>query len=189
MRRVCRLYLKTLTEYINLHVLIGPKRDHRIPPEGQNSQNLPPFEHLISRYSVNPELCPVQRILRCKLNRHQLSFTCELAEDWCIVSKTIKTAIGDMMRRMFPVFCSWLETKTMLALIKSNRDGVRKAREAYLIDRGQTLEPLGLNRRDETIFPVFYSPFLCYFLKFLIVTFFVLFSTFATSVKERFSHT
>ena len=25
-----------------------------------------------------------------------------------------------------------------------------KAREAYLIDRGQTLEPLGLNRRDET---------------------------------------
>ena len=38
-----------------------------------------------------------------------------------------------------------------LELIKSNRDSVRKAREAYLIDRGQlTLEPLGLNRRDET---------------------------------------
>ena len=38
-----------------------------------------------------------------------------------------------------------------LELIKSNRDSVRKAREAYLIDRGQTLEPLGLNRRDETV--------------------------------------
>ena len=37
-----------------------------------------------------------------------------------------------------------------LELIKSNRDSVRKAREAYFIDRGQTLEPLGLNRRDET---------------------------------------
>ena len=37
-----------------------------------------------------------------------------------------------------------------LELVKSNRDGVRKAREAYLIERGQTLEPLGLNRRDET---------------------------------------
>ena len=37
-----------------------------------------------------------------------------------------------------------------LELIKSNRDNVRKAREAYLIDSGQTLEPLGLNRRDET---------------------------------------
>ena len=35
-------------------------------------------------------------------------------------------------------------------LIKTNRDGVRKAREAYLIERVQTLEPLGLNRRDET---------------------------------------
>ena len=37
-----------------------------------------------------------------------------------------------------------------LELIKSNRDSVRKAREAYLIDRGQTIEPLGLNRRDDT---------------------------------------
>ena len=35
-------------------------------------------------------------------------------------------------------------------LVKSNRDGVRKAREAYFIERGQDLEPLGLNRRDET---------------------------------------
>ena len=34
--------------------------------------------------------------------------------------------------------------------IKSNRDDVRKAREAHLIDKGQTLEPKGLNRRDET---------------------------------------
>ena len=36
-----------------------------------------------------------------------------------------------------------------LELIKCNRDSVRKAREACLIDRGQTLEPLDLNRRDE----------------------------------------
>ena len=34
--------------------------------------------------------------------------------------------------------------------IKSNRDSVRKAREAYLIQRGQTLEPHGLNKKDET---------------------------------------
>ena len=37
-----------------------------------------------------------------------------------------------------------------LELIKSNGDSARKAREAYLIERGQTLEPLGLNRRVET---------------------------------------
>ena len=37
-----------------------------------------------------------------------------------------------------------------LELVKSNCDGVRKAREAYLIERGQTLKPLGLNRRDKT---------------------------------------
>ena len=33
-----------------------------------------------------------------------------------------------------------------LELIKSSRDGVRKAREAYLIERGKTLEPLGMNK-------------------------------------------
>jgi len=30
-----------------------------------------------------------------------------------------------------------------------NRDSVRKAREAYLIDKAMTLEPRGINRRDE----------------------------------------
>ena len=36
-----------------------------------------------------------------------------------------------------------------LELIKSNRGSVRKAREAYLIERGKTLEPLGVNKKDE----------------------------------------
>ena len=35
-----------------------------------------------------------------------------------------------------------------LELTKSNRDSVRKAREAYLIERGKTLEPLGINNKD-----------------------------------------
>ena len=40
-----------------------------------------------------------------------------------------------------------------LELVKSNRDSVRKAREAYLIERGQTpLEPHGLNKEDETLY-------------------------------------
>ena len=37
-----------------------------------------------------------------------------------------------------------------LDLVKSNRDSVRKAREANLIERCQTLEPHGLNKKDET---------------------------------------
>ena len=36
-----------------------------------------------------------------------------------------------------------------LELIKSNRDSVRKAREAYLIERGKSLESLGMNKKDE----------------------------------------
>ena len=37
-----------------------------------------------------------------------------------------------------------------LELIKSNRDGIRKARELLFISKGKTLEPHGINRRDET---------------------------------------
>ena len=37
-----------------------------------------------------------------------------------------------------------------LELIHSSRDALRKAREAYLIEKGQTLEPKGINKRGET---------------------------------------
>ena len=36
-----------------------------------------------------------------------------------------------------------------LELITSNRDGIRKAREAFLICKGKTLETFGLSTRDE----------------------------------------
>ena len=36
-----------------------------------------------------------------------------------------------------------------LELINTNRDAIRKAREAFLIYKGKTLEPSGINRRDE----------------------------------------
>ena len=42
-----------------------------------------------------------------------------------------------------------------LERIKSNRDSARKAREAYLIERGKTLEPLGINKKDE----MYYIPY------------------------------
>lgn len=38
---------------------------------------------------------------------------------------------------------------TPIELIKSKRDSVRKAREAHLIDKAGTLEPFGINKRDE----------------------------------------
>ena len=38
---------------------------------------------------------------------------------------------------------------TPLELSHSKRDSVRKAREAHLINKAMTLEPLGINRRDE----------------------------------------
>ena len=53
-------------------------------------------------------------------------------------------------------------------------DSVRKARGGNLIDRGQTLEPLGLNWRDETwhFFHFFILPvFLCFFRVFLLLYF------------------
>ena len=46
-----------------------------------------------------------------------------------------------------------------LELITSNRDAIRKAREAFLIFKGKTLEPFGLNRRDE-IWSIYFFIFL-----------------------------
>ena len=36
--------------------------------------------------------------------------------------------------------------------IFSNRDSIRKAREAYLIQKGKTIDPAGLNIREETYY-------------------------------------
>ena len=36
-----------------------------------------------------------------------------------------------------------------LEQLHTSRDSIRKAREAFLMHRGNTLEPAGLNRRDE----------------------------------------
>ena len=36
-----------------------------------------------------------------------------------------------------------------LELIKSNRDSARKTTRAYLIERGKTVKPLGIKRKDE----------------------------------------
>ena len=36
-----------------------------------------------------------------------------------------------------------------LELITSNDSAIRKKREAFLISKGKTFEPFGLNRRDE----------------------------------------
>ena len=38
-----------------------------------------------------------------------------------------------------------------LEKIHSSRESVRKARESHLIDKAMTLEPRGLNRRDELL--------------------------------------
>ena len=46
-----------------------------------------------------------------------------------------------------------------LELITSNRDAIRKTREAFLISKGKTLEPFGLNRRDE-IWSIYFFIFL-----------------------------
>ena len=37
-----------------------------------------------------------------------------------------------------------------LELIRSSRDSIRKVRESFLIDLARTLEPHGMNRRDES---------------------------------------
>ena len=55
-----------------------------------------------------------------------------------------------------------------LELTKSNRDSVRKAREAYLIERGKTLEPLGINKKDEMYYRLYFFSLLSFIFLFRI---------------------
>ena len=58
-----------------------------------------------------------------------------------------------------------------LELMKSNRDSVREAREAYLIDRGQTLEPLDMKHDTFSVFSSSVFFFLYFFVFFCLVLF------------------
>ena len=40
-------------------------------------------------------------------------------------------------------------TNIKYLFIRSKRDSIRKAREAHLITKAKTLNPFGINRRDE----------------------------------------
>ena len=73
--------------------------------------------------------------------------------------------IGIHEHRLSSLFL--LPHKNRSLLIKSTRDSVRKAREAYLIERGKTLEPLGMNKKDE----MYYSFYFFYLLSFIYTIF------------------
>ena len=46
--------------------------------------------------------------------------------------------------------------------LKNGRDSFRKAREAHLIHKAKTIEPLGINKRDELLLYIVYLLFFCY---------------------------
>ena len=77
---------------------------------------------------------------------------------------------------------SLLPHKNRSLLIKSTRDSVRKAREAYLIERGKTLEPLGMNKKDE----MYYSFYFFYLLTFIYTFFYISVSNIFQSLLQRF---
>ena len=45
---------------------------------------------------------------------------------------------------------------------KNGLDSSRKAREAHLIHKAKTIEPLGINKRDELLLYIVYLLFFCY---------------------------
>ena len=48
------------------------------------------------------------------------------------------------------LYCISVGEESRLEKIFSNRDSIRKAREAFLIQKGRTIDPDGLNIREET---------------------------------------
>ena len=80
--------------------------------------------------------------------------------------RRLKDRFNEHRRPIINTFCSYTPTAVSrhfltsghaedhmilipLEQLYTSRDSIRKAREAFLIHRGKTLEPAGLNRRDE----------------------------------------
>ena len=80
--------------------------------------------------------------------------------------RRLKDRFNEHRRPIINPFCSYTHTAVSrhfltsghaedhlilipLEQLHTSRDSIRKAREAFLIHRGKTLEPAGLNRRDE----------------------------------------
>ena len=80
--------------------------------------------------------------------------------------RRLKDRFNEHRRPIINPFCSYTHTAVLrhfltsghgedhlilipLEQLRTSRDSIRKAREAFLIHRGKTLEPAGLNRRDE----------------------------------------
>ena len=81
--------------------------------------------------------------------------------------RRLKDRFNEHRRPIINPFCSYTHTAVSrhfltsghaedhlilipLEQLHTSRDSIRKAREAFLIHRGKTPEPAGLNRRDET---------------------------------------
>ena len=80
--------------------------------------------------------------------------------------RCFKDRFNEHRRPIINPFCSYIATAvsrhflssghaddhmTLIPLeqLRTSRDSIRKVREEFLIHRGKTLEPAGLNRRDE----------------------------------------
>ena len=89
---------------------------------------------------VQCNYCPKQNIVKDRFNEHRRP-----VDNPSNISKP-KTVSEHFL---INDHCAKDITVISLELIKSNRDSVRKAREEYLIERSKTLEPLGINKKDE----------------------------------------
>ena len=72
--------------------------------------------------------------------------------DYLAKQESNQAPTAETEHSMFPLTCVNLSTDMQLIpleVIHSSRDSIRKARESFLIDLAGTLEPHGLNRRDE----------------------------------------
>ena len=77
------------------------------------------------------------------------------------IKRRLKDRFNEHRRPIIDPFCSYTPTVVsryfltsglaedhMILILHTSRDSIRKAREAFLIHRGKTLEPAGLNIKE-----------------------------------------
>ena len=86
----------------------------------------------------------------CKLYHAQCSYNLGILS-WLLIINPFCSYTPTAVSRHFLISGHAEDHMILIPLeqLHTSRDSIRKAREAFLIHRGKTLEPAGLNRRDE----------------------------------------
>ena len=145
--------LKTITEFVGYIIVAEPTISFLstiyLPHSDISCVIIIPGEEIDSAHMLLTQTSPVDYEKLCHLDVMGLADTPEDEQVKCTNCEQLTRCEAEWYEEVQAKHSINDVILIPLELIRSNRDAVRKAREAHLIHKENTLSPLGINRLDE----------------------------------------